>query len=266
MRRYARRRGRRPIRRLRRGRFTRRTKRVPKTFKRYVKREIGRRIENKEYISYGANQSVKSAGSGVSPVVFGLIPSMSNGTNDSTLIGNELKPKYGVLRGHVNLLPYNATTNPNPGPVYVKIWILKSLLLQGQLNAPSTQLDFTSFFKINNSAVSFQGNMMDLELPVNQEYWRVLSTKTMRLGATSYSATGPVSSGTYFDNSVMSRRFVFNWGRYCRKILKYADNGGTCTNNNVYFVLQVVGADGQTTTNYYPVEYHYVNHFKYEDA
>lgn len=266
MKRYAVGRRRRSIRRTRRTRFGRRTKRVSKTIKRYVKRAIGRRIENKEILNYGANQALRSAGVGFGPNVINCIPSVSNGNLQNQMIGNEIKCKRGIIKGTINLLPYNASTNPNPGPVWVKMWLLKFTLVQGQYTTPSTSIDWNTFFKVSNGATNFQGNPMDLSFPVNQEYFRVLTTRLYKLGATSYSSTGPVSSGSYFDNSSMSRRFVINYGKYLRKTLKFADNGGQTTNNNCYLVMQCVGADGTSSTSYNMAEYHFVNEFRFEDA
>lgn len=259
-------RGRRPVRRVRRGRFTRRTKRVPKVFKRFVKREIGRRIENKEIIGYATNQSVTTAVTGTAPYMLGMIPSMSVGTASSQMIGNEIKCKSAVMRGHVNLLPYNATTNPLPGPVYVKYWLLKSVLITGQYSSPGTTFTFDNFFKLSGGGANFQGSPFDLNTPINNNLWRVLKTKTFRLGSTAPSSTGPVSSGTYFDNSISSKRLVINFGKYLRRTLKFADGGGQCTNNGLYLLMQCVGADGQSAGGYKMVEFHYSTHFKFEDA
>lgn len=265
MRRYGIRRRRRTLRLTRRKRFGRRTRKVSKTVKRFVKREIGRRIENKEFITYSANGSITTAGVGSSPVCWGLFPSLTNGTNDSNLLGKEAKPVSGIIHGHVNLLPYNSTTNPNPGPLYVKIFFLKNTITQGQFSTvPSTFFD--AFYKVNNGSATFQGNTLDLHLPVNQEGWRLLGTRTIKLGSTAPSATGPISSGTYFDNSTMSRSFKFNWGRFAKKVLKFNDGGGLPLNNNMYMVMQAVPANGTTNTGYVPAEYHFVNRFKFEDA
>lgn len=265
-RRYARRYRRGRIgRRMRKSRVLGKRRRVSKTVKRYVKRAIHRNIENKEIIQYAQNQSLRSAGVGNAPAGIPLIPQMSVGTGSSQMIGNQIKCQRGVIKGFVNLKPYDATTNPLPAPLWVKMWLVKYIPFQGQVSALSS-IDFTTFFKLSGGTANFQGNTFDLTGPINEVQWRVLRTKTFRLGATSYTATGPVSSGSYFDNSHMSVPFYFNYGRYIRKTLRFQDTGVGPLNANIYLVIQVVGADGQTETGYVPAEWHYHNHFKFEDA
>lgn len=253
----------RPTRRVRKSRLLGKRRRVSKNVKRYVKRAIHRTVETKEKIDYGANQPIVTA-SASAPVGQILIPTMTNGTSAGQMIGNQIKCVRGYIKGHVNLLPYNITTNPNPPPLYVKMWLVKNLVTQGSA-ASFSWFDWTKFFKLSGGMTGFQGNMLDVEFPVNTEYWRVLAKKTIKLGVGGATATGPISSGSYLDNSSFSRPFFFNYGRYLKKTLKFLDGGGACQNAGIYLLIQAVNANGDASA-YNPCEYHFVNHFKYEDA
>lgn len=242
-------------------------RKVSKSVKRYVKRAIHRSVENKEVINYAANIGLQGAQSGIAtPNVVGLIPALGQGVTEVTRIGNQIKLVSGTIRGYVNILPYNAVTNPSPPPVWIKIWIVRHLGINGQVTSPATTLDWTNFFRGNATALGFQNNTLDLTLPINDAYWKVEMSKTFRIGAASYSSSGPVSSGAYFDNSPMSHSFYFNFGKKCKKIWKFNDtaNSNLPTNENLYMVIQPVNADGSSTT--VPAEYHYTTLWKFEDA
>ena len=237
---------------------------VSKAVKLYVKRTMHRATENKVIITYTSNQAIYSAAGGA-PQGTILLPAISQGTGDNQRIGNKLRCVRGVIKGQVNLLPYNAVTNPNTTPLWVKIWVVRHLGIAGQLSSVGG-LDWTTFFRGNGFNLPFQGTTLDMNLPVNNDYWKVEAVRSFRLGATSYSATGPVTSGGYFDNSHMSVPFSFSYGRYTKKQLKFNDSGTLPTNHNLYLVITVVNADGTSGAGYYPAEYHFVNTFQFEDA
>lgn len=239
-------------------------RKVSKSIKSYVKRTIHRNIENKERCQYAANIALNAASYSTQSI--GLIPPCGQGTNDDSRIGNQTKITKGIIKGHINLLPYNATTNPSPAPLWVRILLVRNLRWgYQQANLDSTSLGM--IFRAASAAIGQQFNLLDMNLPVNSDAFRVLADKKFRLGSTSPSATGPVSSGTYFDNSHMSAPFYFNWGKYCKKVLKFDDNSSPYLpmNHNLYLIFMAVNADG-TSNTYIPCEYHYVNHALYEDA
>lgn len=238
---------------------------VSTKIKKYVNRVIHRNIENKEFLSYGANQSIICA-SATTPSGIALIPAISQGGSVNNRIGDAVRLRRGVIRGYVNIKEYNATTNPYSAPYWIKIWICRNLQYAGQI--PQNSLDYSTFFRTGGSNIAFQGNMLDMCLPVNEELWKVEATKTFRVGATYASATGPVGSNSYFDNSHMSVPFYFNYSKYTKKLLKFNDgsNSNLCTNHNLYFIVQAVYADGSTAGSIVPAEFHYTNRFEYEDA
>lgn len=238
---------------------------VSAKIKSYVKRAIHRNIENKEIISYGANNSMPTAGSGGSfaPVGVGLTPYISQGTGDNNRTGNEVKVVSGIVRGHVNIMPYNATTNPNGAPLYVRIMVLRHLGVNGQVT-PVSNLAWDNIFRGNGSALPFQANLLDMSLPINQEFWRLEAQKVVKLGVAT--STGTTVYASYYDNSSMSAPFYFNWGKMMRKVIKYPDATNISSNSNLYLVFQPVMCDGQSTGGQIPAEFHYVSTCKFEDA
>lgn len=238
--------------------------RVSKATKNYVKRELHRNIENKEVIRYTANEGITST-LNATPIGIPCIPALSQGTAENNRIGNNVKCVKGTITGRVNLLPYNATTNPLSTPILVKMWLVRHLGINGQV--AMSGLSWTNFFRGNGTTLGFQQSPLDMFLPINSDYWKVLATKTFKLGAASATATGAVGTGGYFDNSPMSVPFYFNFGKKLRKILKYSEDNALNypTNDNCYVAVQVVNADGSSTA-VTPAEWHYVIDFKFEDA
>lgn len=235
--------------------------------KKYVKREIHRNIENKEIITYTSNQTLNTGTAGAAMTNFGLIPSISQGTANNARIGDAIRIRRGTVTGTVHLKPYDATMNPRPMPVYVKIWTVRLLSTKTQLSAlTSGATDY--FFKGNGTNLPPQGNLLDLDLPINQEKYRVLGRpRIVRLGVTGWSTLGPAYTQSWYDNSSMTARFSFNWGKYTRKMLKFSEEeGGYCTTDNCYLVFQSVYANGDEADGYQITQASYVNTCVFEDA
>jgi len=248
-------RARRPVKRVPRKRSGGRT-----AITKIVKSVLSRQAENKAWFDYGANQTITTAGLST-PANKNLIPLLSQGTGHSARVGNEVRVKSGYVRGHVNILPYNASTNPGSLPVCVKIWIVSDKKLN--TNTLSSTTIGSNFFDIVNSSTSFQANMLDMDFTVNKDAWIVHATKQFKIGASDSTTTGAVTTFGYYDNSPMTMPFYFNIGKYM-KTLKYDDATSTCTNKNMFIIFQAVLADGSTgafTTS----EFHYSIRVEYED-
>jgi hypothetical protein len=251
-------------------RVIRRRPKVSKKIRTYVKKVIHRNIENKEIIDFWANQTIQTLSSGTNTGTScrQLLPVPAQGTDDYHRIGNQIRIVKGILKGHINIKPYDATLNPVGTPLLVKMWLFRDLNVNGaQTIADGSHTTyFDNFFRANGSGLAFQGNPLDMDLQINDTNFRVLATKMCKIGASNATTTGPVGTGGYFDNSPMSVPFYFNWGKYCKKQLKFADNGPLPTNENIYIVVQAVRADGTSSGGYQMCEWHAVNHIKFEDA
>lgn len=256
----------------------RRTRRLPKRkiirvrkatnklFVRRVKRIINAQVERKMYVTYGANQTINTA-LGSTPTSLNLMPQISQGTAQEQRIGQQIKITRAWVKGFVNLLPYNVSSNPLSTPIWIKIWLLTAKLTNSA-GLSNTTIS-TGFFEVGTDTVGPQGNMLDLAFPVNKDAFTVYKSKKINLGATYASGTGQVGTSGYFDNSKMSIPFYFNYGRHFKSQLKYNDdsaalNGNYPYNRNCYLVFQAVYADGSTATG--PIaEYHYTINIEYTD-
>lgn len=247
-----------------------RRKKVSKVVKRYVKRAIHRNVENKEIMDYWSNMTIQtlSSGTNVGNNCRQLLPLPAQGVDNHQRIGNAIRVVKGVIKGHINIKPYNASTNPLGTPLLGKIWLFRDFNFAGTFPIQNgSYVDyFNNFFKGNATQLPFQANPLDMSLPINDDNFRLLATKSFKIGASNATATGQVGSSGYFDNSPMTVPFYFNWGKYCKKQIKFQDSGSYPTNENCYIVVQVVRADGADSGSYQMAEWHAVNTIRYEDA
>ena len=234
---------------------------VSKSVKKYVKTTIKQKQETKTFIEYHVNQSISCASASTLPTTRNLLPVITQGVQKSQRVGNHVNVISASFRGRVNILPYNSLTNPAPAPVLLKMWLVSSIVT----NAPQVGsiAAWSSFFDINNSSIGFQGNTLDMFLPVNKELWRIHGTKQVKIGASAASNAIP-SPNSFYDNSPMSVPFSFAFGKHI-KLLKYDDTTAPPTNKNLYILFQVVNADG-TNTALTSAEYHAVCTINYKDA
>lgn len=254
--------GRFPGQKLLKKRSKRTAKKVSKAVKSYVKRAIHRNEENKVIINYGANQSLSTANTST-PAYLNLVPLPVQGTAQNQRIGNTIKVVKGFIRGHVNLLPYNASTNPYVGPVMIKMWLASNR--QYNTNLLSSTNCATDFFEIGASTTGFQGNMLDIELTNNKDNWIIHKTKTFELGTTGIAGFANQNSSSWNDNSKFTVPFYFSFGHKMRKQIKFVDGATAPSNINMFLIFQAVYADGSNSA-VTPAEYHYTSRVEYEDA
>lgn len=244
----------------------RKARRVPrksstarKSIVKIVKSVISRQAENKVWVDYGVNQNIVCSASSV-PAYKNLLPLLNYGTGVSARIGNEVRIKSAYIRGHVNILPYDAgNQTSNILPLYVKMWVISSRQVNTQL-LTATNIA-SNFFEIGGGSGGFQGNMLDIDFSPNKDSWIIHATKTCKLGAGSTSSN--VNTTSYFDNSPFSMPFQFNYGKKLTT-LKYDETVTNASNKNMFIVFQVVPANGNTGA-FNLAEYHYTIRVEYED-
>jgi len=230
--------------------------------KTYVKRTIHNNIENKVWIDYGVNQSITTANT-TTPTFENLILTPAVGTQQNQRIGNTLKIRSAVIRGHVNLLPYSLD-NTSVAPQYIKMWIARSKRINTNDLAATTCS--STFFETGSGTTGFQGNMLDMELSNNKDEWTILQTRTIKVGVGSNNTTNyPVANVHAYDNSPFSAPFYFNYAKHLKKKLSYLDADVICKNSNLFLIFQPVYASG-AATGLTVAEYHFNTRIEYEDA
>jgi len=239
---------------------------VSRATKKYVKRIVHSNIENKIIVVNQVNNSVTTALVGASiPFIINCIPNIPSGSDQGERQGVVVTPRAITVRGFINMKPHNSTTNPF-APIKVKMWLV-SYKLQNRNTATLALGDFDRYFEAGNSSVGFQGNMLDMLLPINKSDWIVYATKTINLG-TSSTSTAYTGSGFTYDASRFSVPFSFNVGKHLKQKIMYDDaNASQPTNRNMSIIIQAVSAEGSSGGGAYTTcEVHYSHKFEFEDA
>ena len=226
-----------------------------------IKRVIHQQIENKQWYNYAANQSIQTCSGAAVPFLYSLLPTLSQSALDNGRIGNQVTVVKNNFTYCVNLLPYNAITNPSP-LIYLKMWVV-SLKNKSQFEGTPLLSDFNNFFEVGNSSLNFQGNTLDTLFRVNNELFTVHATRVHTLGT---SGSTPASSTNIYggSNNPQARGTIY-LGKYAKQ-LKYNDAGTIVSNRSLWLVIQPVTQDGSTGTGYISSEIHYNHEVSYEDA
>lgn len=214
-------------------------------------------------MNYGANQTLTTCAGGGSPTYINMVPSIPTGSTMNTRVGNEVTVTEAKMKIAVNLLPYNATTNPNLTPIYVKFYLV-SCRSTNTSTLTSTPVA-SNFFILAPNPIGFQANMLDMVMPINEEGWIVHRTETVKLGVSYASGTGPASTGNWYDQSSMSHLLEFDVSPILGK-LRYANNSNDPYNRNLFMIMQAVSCDGTAGGLSVPAEYHFTFQVKYTDV
>jgi len=229
------------------------TARSVSNVRKIVAKEILKRTEKKIYVTSVINQAVTTA-SGSIPTGIYLGPLLTQGSADNARVGNRIDVQSAEFVMYFNLLPYNATTNYNVPPVWVKIFIVRYKPRNTSNGANVTWQ--TDFFQNNGTSQGFNGNTQDLVLGVNEEQYECLETRVFKLGVSNAGTTGPASSGAWCDNSPSAQQVVFDLTKHMKGSWEYNDNANVASNRNLWMVVQAVNADGSNSGGLNICEFH----------
>lgn len=230
------------------------------TLREVVKQAITKMAEKKCVIAQAQNVALSST-TGV-PGSISLQPSIHQGTSQNQRVGNQVRVTSCIVRGHINILPYNALLNPY-GPIQlVKIWIAR-YKLGNPANLSGTDVA-TAFFDTGAGVTGPQANMFDIDGFLNKDSWELVTEKICKVGAASGTNTTPSTNTTTFDNSSGSVPFYFEVGKKLGLCL-YNDSVTNPTNKNLFFIIQPIGANGAGGI-FTPCEMHYQYKCEYIDV
>lgn len=228
---------------------------VSQAVKRYVNRTIHTNIENQTKSVVYLNNAVTSSTGYSQP----LIPALLQGGSDvEKRRGNEVSLRGGYVKGYVNLLPFDGTTNPQ-STVHVRMMIIS------MKDENVATFDAGNIWQFGNSSLGIQNNIGDCLYQVNKELFTVYEQKTFTLGATSLTNTVSTFPPNIMSNLKSTVPFYFNWGKHFKQKLKYNDGSTLCTNRNCFLFVTASYADGSGLA-LAPVEVHFLNQYNFEDA
>lgn len=99
-----------------------------------IDRAISRRLENKIYVDYQANQTIAPASTTVTPTSRYLLPRITQGLTQSTRIGNSIHIRNAYLTIFINC--QRRSDNMIDSPLMVRVWLVSSKIINDNA-APS---------------------------------------------------------------------------------------------------------------------------------
>lgn len=229
-------------------------------FVKSVKKVIHGMAENKVWANYAVNQSIGTCSGAAVPYVYGLLPQISQGSSVQQRNGNSCSLMSNTFYYAINMLPYNAVTNPI-SVIYVKMWVV-SLKNKSQIEGVPLLSDFNNFFQSGSTNLNFQGTTLDTLLKVNTDLWTVHKTIVHTLGVVA--STPATSANGYGGSNNPQARGVISCAQYA-KSLKYNDATVAVSNRSLYLVIQPVTVEGSSAAGYISAEIHFNHEAKFED-
>lgn len=179
---------------------------------------------------------------------------IGRGTGSGQMIGDKLRVKSATMDYVITMNPYNATTNAQPMPTYLRAYIYK--YKKAPQNDPQvSNLCGTgvsaNFFDIGTSDIGFLGNLADLNQRMNRDSYTYYASRTWKIGnliaASGASPGSPVYS--YSNNDFKLSVFgKWNVTKYLPKICT-RDDGGVWQDDYVVMLFQLVNYSGGVYTN-----------------
>lgn len=218
--------------------------------KQIVKREIARAVETKSKESLNYQQVLYPTYDTTNWPVYNVVPvgftssslDIFQGTGEGQRIGNKIKVKKLTYKGTIVPAPFDATTNTKPRPQQLKVFFMYDK------TAPTTKPNpLGDFFQFNNTSNAIANDLADLWAPINTEKYRVLKTKTFKLGYGQFtSGSGGSPADGYFCNNdfKLNCNFSFDLTKYIPQLVQYNDNNSDPTSRGLYAVWVLCSADG----------------------
>lgn len=243
-----------------------------------VQRVIGRQAETKVSQEYGTlvpitlqagvtsmnqNSYCITAGSSNFTTASNII---IKGISQGQRIGDEIRVKAHYFNYQMTMRPYNATTNPTPEPVVVKLWWVRPKTSQSlgvtEANYISN-LTTSNFFEHDaTSECGLAGDMGDLMKKIDRDNYRVFASRTHKLY---YAGTLGAPSGVqpgFFGYANNDFNFMAT-GRIKIKgfNVKFNNSNGNPQNQPIFCIIQVLNADGSI-----PPSTHQAVDFRFNNA
>jgi len=243
---------------------------VSLSVKRFVKTAIAREIENKQIaitqaLSFG--NVVESPDLNAYPVLpysgFTLLP---QGVTQGTRTGNQCKIRRVMLNYVLLPQPYNATTNPNPVPVHVQLFLGAVKQYKGILPQSA---DINLMFQLGGTTVAPTGALLDLTYQINRDNWDIKKQWGHKLGYAAYGGTGTIPAQQSFTNNDFKLNVVnrMDITKHCAASMKFNDGNSTHQGANLFFMFQAIAANGAAlpaTVQAAQIQYSII--IEYEDA
>lgn len=200
-----------------------------------AKRVVNRNEETKHVGVNAVNAAFNSSISAASEC-YPVIPTVAEGDNGCTRDGNRIKPKYLLVRGH---LQYDEGAQGNffpPSTVRIMILSQKNIKVGSDV---SNRADVTHLLKDNigtDVARAYTGTMFDNLAPINTDLFKVHMDRKFRMLPQLYTGLGNSSDTNTKTLSGTQKTYYFTKKIKCPASLYFDDGNGNWPNNFAPFV------------------------------
>lgn len=223
--------------------------------KRYVKQAIHKQIENK-----GVAQSVAKTMCNISNLanftsgnILQLTPSVqtnyiytiTQGTGAGNRTGNQVKLRNAVLKFVLYPTSYNVTSNPNPKPLNIMMYIVsgKKSIVSNSVADIATICNST-IYKLGSTSSAMSGNLYDAVSYINTDVLQIHHQEVFKLAPGEYYT--PNATQANFNNNDYKYNIVkrLNVTKYLPKVFTFDDANNNATSKQVFAIFAPVYADG----------------------
>lgn len=245
-----------------------------KSLKRTIKKQIRRSQETKNIQRYNLGQSiVPSNAPAFQANIIELGPGASmlitQGTGQGQRVGNKIATVRHVFKGTIVPFGYDVTTNPNPRPIHVKMWIFYDKTDPVAVPNPVGN----PFFQDGSGVAGFANDLVDHWRPVNTDRYRVLAVRTFKVGFANFAGTAASTSNQaqmqqYANNDYkLNANFRINLTRHQIKNIRFNDGNNEPMTRRMFCMWQPVdGTGAQLNSTHIPCGVQYMEDYHYKDA
>lgn len=242
-----------------------------------IKKVMTRMAEKKIQTYYTSGQSpaqFTSSTAAYNANIYPMTPylgawTISQGTGQGGRVGNKVRTHSAMLDINITPQAYNATTNANPRPSFVRIWFIRSKQFPLDYPAISSICGVNAnFLQIGNTNQGLTGTFQDLQLHVNRDAFNLLMYKTYKIGFEHYSGTGQALDEGQLSNNDFKLCILkrINLTKIMPKILNFDDTTATADSPGVFMLVQTVTSNGvAVATNYAPIRFAFSLTYTYTD-
>jgi len=245
-----------------------------KTLRNIIKTEIHKQAENKQQDYYNVGISLLTSNSGnfdstnVFPVCFTNNPGLliKQGTGQGDRIGNQIRVRKFWMTGVFVATSYNATTNPQPQPVQLKMIFF---YIKGSPNTPPTPQANNDLLQIGSNQQGLQNDLTDMYAPFNRDVYTVVGSRTFKLGYQSSSGTGSQIAYQSFTNNdfKLNCNFKIDVTKMLPQIGRWDDNSNVSQSRQLYCCCFYASASGgQLASDLSLAGIQYILSCQFEDA
>lgn len=188
---------------------------------------------------------------------------ISQGTGDGQRVGNRIKIASLKLKGILHPRAYDASTNVQPVPQFVRVWLLYDKQDPNAVPAPTND-----FLQSGSTTTSLSSTVGDVISEVNRDRYVVKYDKIFKVGFATYNEAGVAQTFQNFANNdfKLTQMLEIDITSMIPSTYVYNDNNSSPETRGLYLAMESVTTTGSAQTVLtIPMEMSFNLELKYTD-